>query len=339
MLFLAGVLGGMAAPTKQVGVLSLAGLVTILVLDGRAQFQRRWALKSAAIVLVGSLAAVAVWLLPFFLTSSLDDFYYANVTYNQLYSGEISIGERFANELRGLRYLSFVAAPLVAGTIATLVGVVRGRAAPNLSIPLIFLVAAYAGVAVSGRALPQYYVALLPPLALLSASTVSNALRVSRPSRWTVAAGSVTVLLALAASAPIFLQSTPEGRHTARFNNPVYTEPQNVSAAVGARIAELTGPDDTVFDFGRESQLYFYADRRPAIKFIYDRSFWLDPSTLAESLTALRQAKPRLIVDSVSHRDDPEWEGVFPSELRRLLDESYEYAGRVEFADLYTLKE
>jgi len=101
----------------------------------------------------------------------------------------------------------------------------------------------------------------------------------------------------------------------------------------------MSGPDDAIYNYGRASQLYFYADRRPASRFIYDRPFWLDPPTLDEAVEDLRASRPVLIVDTMAPRDHPLWEKAHPPPIRELLETEYEFVERVEFADIYRLKE
>jgi hypothetical protein len=128
------------------------------------------------------------------------------------------------------------------------------------------------------------------------------------------------------------LKATPEERHYAKIPSPL-SERENVSREIGLAVAGLTRSGDTIYDYGRDSQVYFYADRSPAIKYFYDRPFWLDSATLDEAMDDLVAAKPAAIVDSAP----PDQRR--PEELQRLLAEYYEPAGHVAFADLYRRKE
>jgi len=105
---------------------------------------------------------------------------------------------------------------------------------------------------------------------------------------------------------------------------------------LGAYIAARAGPDDTIFNLGRESQVYFYADRRPAVRYFYDYVYEYDEATVRITIDALRAEKPVYIIDSIQ---PPLYEPAQrPAEFERLLEEEYHYEGRVRFAELYRLK-
>ena len=108
------------------------------------------------------------------------------------------------------------------------------------------------------------------------------------------------------------------------------------SEFLGAYIAAHTTPDDTIFNLGRESQIYFYADRRPAARYFYDYVYSYDPETVRLTIDALRAAKPAFIIDSIQ---PPLFQpSDRPPEFDRFLSEDYEYGGHLYFADLYRLK-
>ncbi|HEY7465140.1 MAG TPA: hypothetical protein VIB47_00450, partial [Dehalococcoidia bacterium] len=138
-------------------------------------------------------------------------------------------------------------------------------------------------------------------------------------------------------NAPAYTAPTPSQKHLARFPD-WYAAPQIVSMAVAKRVAQLTTPDQPVYNFGRETQVYFYAHRKPAIRFMYDRPFYLDPSTFDEAMADLKEAPPALIFDSVSERSYPDWQATHPQAFREFLAAHYSFVERVEFADLYLLK-
>jgi hypothetical protein len=115
---------------------------------------------------------------------------------------------------------------------------------------------------------------------------------------------------------------------------------EGASRALGTYIAERTDPEDTIFNFGREAQVYFYADRRPAVRYFSDWPFWWDESTLYETMDALREAKPVYIIDSLQRPlFEEDFERYHPRVVTDFLAENYDYVGRVYFADVYRLKE
>lgn len=143
----------------------------------------------------------------------------------------------------------------------------------------------------------------------------------------------------------VYLRPTPEERHSAKFPG-AQAEEENLGPELGAYLAERTLPGESIYNFGRDSQIYFYADRRPAARRLYDRSFWLDPSTLVETIEILRAERPAYIVDTVRRTTPHPPAGLtvrvgpnyYPPAFAALLVDYYEFVGRVLYADVYRLR-
>jgi len=334
---LAGGLGALAVLTKQVAVINIAALGAFCVSYAALDGEWRRAIKWISALIGGFAAVVAVCLLPFVLTGSLGDFIYANFTYNRIYTNEISFRERMALERAGTYYFLMAATPFVAtAMMACLQRAFHWRSGLAFLV-IVWVVASQAGVMLSGRAFPHYYVALLPPLAILAGWYVANALLVARPKPLAICAVGLALIVSVLFNSSAFLAKSPNDRHLARFPDS-YAASQLVSGPVAARITALTTPNQAIYNYGRETQLYFYANRRPAIRFMYDRPFSLDPPTFDEAMNDLRKVRPILIVDSVSALTEQGWDAQHPAALREFLASEYEFVGRVEFADFYRLK-
>jgi hypothetical protein len=126
-----------------------------------------------------------------------------------------------------------------------------------------------------------------------------------------------------------------------RVSERVYTQKEweRTSENLGNYIQVRSNPDDLIFNYGRESQLYFYADRAPAVPYFYDWVLEYDEDALAQIITGLGEAKPAYIVDSAQAPLFDDWEAAHPPILTEFLAENYQYMGRVYFADVYKLKE
>jgi 4-amino-4-deoxy-L-arabinose transferase-like glycosyltransferase len=330
-----GVAGGLSVLTKQVafvGVMAAAGFVVVHAfrVDGA-----RHAARAAAIISFGALVVTGIVLAPFILRGAFDDFMYATWTYNRVYALQIPLENRIRFEIDGMKFFVIVAAPFaLLGTVGLIRAAWLGRR-KDVTLLMIWIGAAYAGVVLSGRAFPHYYVGLLPALAVLGGHGIPDA---SIARRLMLPVLCVAILVSALLNTTVYSQPTPEAKHTARFPN-VQPEMQNASRAVALRIAELTSPDEAIFEYGRETQLYFYAARRPAARFIYDRPFVLDPPTLEETMLDLAEDPPALIIDTASARDlalgrQPS----LPAAVRAFLAAEYEFVERLEFADIYRLK-
>jgi hypothetical protein len=110
------------------------------------------------------------------------------------------------------------------------------------------------------------------------------------------------------------------------------------SRSLGLYLKERTGPKDVIFNYGREAQVYFYADREPAIPYFYDWVLQFQAVPMQDILATLAETRPAYIVDSQQAPVFEDWAASHPAEWRLFLDEHYTYAGRIEFADVYVLK-
>jgi hypothetical protein len=116
----------------------------------------------------GSLISLAAVALPFALSGALDDFLYANLSYNWVYVGFLSGAQRLANLGLGLLFFCAVAAPFVAGALAGLVVIWRKRSAVTDYVLILWAIASAIGVASGGRFFPHYFLQLMPSLAVLT---------------------------------------------------------------------------------------------------------------------------------------------------------------------------
>jgi hypothetical protein len=145
----------------------------------------------------------------------------------------------------------------------------------------------------------------------------------------------VLVFVALSTNAVMYFAPKPAERRVAE--TVLYQkEWEEASRALGAYIRERTSSDETIFNFGREPQIYFYADRRPAAQYFYDWAYQYDDVTLQKTVEVLSLKRPAYIIDSVQPPLFPP--GPRPAALKALLDEDYEYVGSLYFADIYRLK-
>ncbi len=338
----AGALGALAMMTKQVAVWNLLALAAFATWWRWRAIGGGWrSAKPALCVVAGAGVTTALVAVPFAGSGALSDFLYANLSYNWLYMGALSFGERLGQLTNGVLFFSAVAAPLVAGAVVGLVNLLRGRTLPMEGLLILWALASVAGVATGGRFFPHYFFQLLPAAAVLTAMVIYTRFRkrdIEPLRRPAVVAGLLILAVALATNAMLYLAPDAAEKRVA----PTTFEHQqweSASQELAAYIAERTGPEDTIFNFGREAELYFYADRRPAVRYFADWPFWWDESTLYETMDALRETKPVYIVDSLQlPLFEEDFEQYHPRVFTDFLSENYDYVGRVYFADVYRLK-
>jgi hypothetical protein len=323
--------------TKQVAVWNLGVLLLGCLFMDAGALPLRARLSRLGLVTGGAAIAMSLILLPFIASGALDEFAYANFKYNYLYSSELPLDERLRKLSVSLRFFTIVAAPLVLASATATVFIVARFRHTFLLLLLPWLLACFLGVSSSGRFFPHYYGQALPVLSLLTTFSLLHILSQGKLIRCSLGATLALGLgVCLIVNGAVYLQPDPASRHVAKFTEP-QSEWESDSLDLAAYIRAETAPGDTIFNLGRETQLYFYADRRPASRFLYDRPFWLDPPALDEAIAELKQARPALIIDSLQ---PPMFArpSFHPPAIRELLAGDYEFVGRVAFANVYRLK-
>lgn len=338
-----GIFGGLAILTKQVAVWNLLALGGMALWWSWRKSGGGWrALLPSLCLGGGSALAIAVVALPWAYSGALGDFFYATVAYNYKYVGMVSNAQRLFLLKRTVLFFLFfsaVAAPLTIGALAGLLTLLRIRKPFGYYLLIIWALASAVGVATGGRFYPHYFLEIMPVLAILTAVVVYDRFRTRRfrpvPKVLLVAAA---LFVAISLTTSGLLYFAPDNTERT-FSDDVYyqKEWEEASRQLGAYIAARTAPDDRIFNYGRESQLYFYADRLPAAPYFYDWAYTYDENALAETIAVLREQPPVYIIDSVQPPlyDLSERSSAFGQFLR----ERYEYVGHIYFADVYRLKE
>jgi 4-amino-4-deoxy-L-arabinose transferase-like glycosyltransferase len=324
---LAGILGAFAVLTKPVAVANGASLAGLL-------FAANWRL--AAAFAVAAVATCAAAFVPFAVLGALPDAVYANFAYNALYSGETGTTEKLRQAFDGWVTFALTAAPFVLLAARGAVGAASRRDRADVAL-LAWAAASALGASMTGRFFPHYFLQTLPACALLGAwalSGIGPLLPRRRPDAVLFcAAGVAAIFVAVQLNiSAVYLKGDLESLEAR--DEAVIAERQLGVEAVGRYIADRSQPGDEIFNYGRESQVYFYAGRNPSTPYFYYRPFRLDESTLQETVSELRASPPAWIVDTSA---GDEWD-LYPPELFALLMERYVYEGRVEFADLYRLR-
>ncbi len=338
---LSGALCGAAMMTKQVAFWNLAALMVVAAaLRWRTEGLNFRTFRHSACLFAGAAAAVALVAVPFAVTGSLDELFYANVSYNWLYVGVLSYSERLVDFASGTAYVAAVAAPLAGGAIWGFLTIIRQRKQPLDYLILAWALASVAGVATGGRFFPHYFLHLMPAAAVLTALVVyelATKRRVAGIGRSVLAVGLLMVVVSLGTVGVMYVAPRAAEERLAE-SVAEQKEWESNSKQLGEYIAARTDPDDKIFNFGREAPIYFYADRRPAVRYFADWPFWWNEITLYGTVKALRETKPVYIVDTAQPPLFEDYNKYHPPVLMNLLEEEYDYVGRLYFADIYRLK-
>jgi 4-amino-4-deoxy-L-arabinose transferase-like glycosyltransferase len=309
-LLLAGVLTGVAVLIKQSAFdAGLAAVVYLLWTERRRGLRPAGILVGAALVPVAVAAASA---------ARLNDWLYAVVGYrfegDSLFTG--SAGGRF-HQL----WLSLPPAAKGLGLLAILAAI-GWRRAPLLA--RIWLGAAVVSVLGGGNFHPHYYIQLVPPLSVLGAVGLRTAWeRRPRPALALAFAG---VLASLAFALPVAFASPASQARTIWPHDPhlVY------DGAVANYVRAHTRARQPVLALWADASLYYLADRRPAIRYLWEQNVASVAGALADvrRVIAKRRAALVIVVQPLAKLD--------PSgRTARLLRREYRRVARVGGVPVY----
>jgi hypothetical protein len=218
--------------------------------------------------------------------------------------------------------------------------VARDEGNPDRQLLVLWLAACSLGVASTGRFYDHYFVQLLPAMALLVPAGVYF-LKRAWSSRWAKVTAMwllpLSAAIPLLISAAIYLQPTAEARHEVKYASGEGAL-ENKSADLARYLSAVTSKDDSIYNLGFQSEIYFYADRRAPTRFLFDHPFAVDEKYEIEALRDLQNEPPLYVIDSAVYEEDGLRDAnYYPVLIKRFIDENYEYIGRLYYADIYRL--
>ncbi len=339
---LSGVLNGLAIMTKEVSAFNLGFLVlwTLYPAWRRSELDRHH-LASVALLLGGCGLAVALTIAPFLVLGAFGDLWDGAVVFTLQYTGDRTVGERVGAVVVGAGVFAFIyAGPWIALSLLGFVYVVRRSEDRWGYLMAGWWVAGVISLAFVGRLFAHYYVHMLPALSLM----VPLGVRFLR-SRWQVAparAGAllfiigVLVIGAIGLNGQVYLHDSVDGRHLSKFPGDSRSLWEIQSPALARYVADNTSPDDTIYNLGVQSELYFYADRRSPTRYLYDLAFPADESNIEHALQELNEDMPTFVIDSA--RYEIRSDSYDRSGFDQFLADRYEYLGKMYYADVYRLR-
>jgi 4-amino-4-deoxy-L-arabinose transferase-like glycosyltransferase len=241
----AGALTGVAALFKyQAG---LAGIAWLAVALGLATTRDR--LRALAGLAAGFVAVAAAY--PFFFQAAgaWDDFVQWGWRYNFRYLSTLTAGE---TARMAAQHTALVAASwswLLGALVLGRRHIVRDR------LILVWLVAMLVAVVPGGRFFPNYFLMVLPPLALLVASALAPLTAARR--------GAVVTLGLLCLGVSLSAAWTWDRVR------PGMAHDDAAARAAGRHVAARSTPADTLFVWGNSPEIYYFADRVMATRFAW----------------------------------------------------------------------
>jgi 4-amino-4-deoxy-L-arabinose transferase-like glycosyltransferase len=270
LMFLCGALTGLAVAFKQVAGVNWVFLLAVYPLFCAAGPKWRSTAIFGACSAVGAAAVWALIILYFFLRHGLPDFmenvFFHNLQY--VHSLPWSVRAKFC--LQTFETIARSQALVWLLSAAGLWALFRARSSRLLIFLAGGLVASALGVSASGYFFPHYFQQLLPGLAIAS---VLGAHALYRAGFWQtlpgrargVASAGALLALPLTVLYPFWFSYSPETAVGKIYPGNTF----GLMPQFGERIAQMTRPDDRVYIFGAEPELFFYAHRTSATRYIF----------------------------------------------------------------------
>jgi len=290
---IAGVLSGLAMIVKQVAFTSLAFALLVALVSAWHGGARR-CLSHLGSVILGAAMPVVICFAWFWMAGSLRQLVDSSILFNWHYftmpwnMREERLLRGFANAIEDAPLLWLLGAW---GLLRCFL--LRKKRDWLLAGWLLFSIL---GICGAGTLYPHYFVQAVPALAAVAA--VGLYIVPARRSGFliTVAGVTVCVVFAVVMQWPYLTRYTLEEVSWKCFPG----QPFGFASKIGAYLKEHTSPDDKLFIFGSEPQIYFHAQRRCAVRYslvypLTDRS----PDALLrqqEVVQALRQNPPRYLL-------------------------------------------
>lgn len=343
---LSGFFSGLAILTKQTAVFSLGFFLMLLALQAAKQsgwpaWQSTEFRRRVGAMMAGCVAATGLVIAPFLATGTFSDMFEAVVVYSGGYVADVSLFTKLWILVRSPLYVLLVTGPMAVLAALGAVRLVKSQDRHAL-LACGWLLSSVIAIAVAGRFYQHYYVMLLPGAALLVPAGIDwFRLRWRTRTARALALAIMPVLaaLSLVINGQIYLQPSPEDRHVQKFSNHPMREWEVESSQLAAWIREHTAEGDLIYNLGFQSEVYFYADRKPASRLLFDNPFTVNGAFEDEAVRDLAKNKPVYIFDSAIYEPDGWLANYYSEPVSDFIKANYEYVGKVYYADVYRLRE
>ena len=302
LVFAGGLLFGLAFLMKQSGGVFVAGSA-IFVLVSNASGMPRWSrrLGATALFLVGALTPLVLVCLALWRAGTFNTFWFWTVVYASNYSTDLHTG--WVNLVSAMaRITPSLLVALALGALG-LVVVVRGPRTAGRNLILLLLASGALGTSAGLHFRPQYFLLMLPALAVLAAIGVAALGRLLAATGASALRRAVPVVLVAAALAQplyaswdVLFSLGPDQVSRAIYGLNPFPESVEVARYIRGRGAS----DDRIAVIGSEPQIYFYAGRRSATGYIYTYAL-MEPQPYAlamqqQMIQEVEAANPRYLI-------------------------------------------
>lgn len=203
-------------------------------------------------MLVSALAVIGY----FYLEGGLNDFLYWTVEFPRRYK-ESDVGGPPLGYI--LRYLgSTLLVPALLGIPSALWLAVTKRDIPG-TLPLLLVLAAGLAIALPGKYFPHYFIMIVPFLAIPAGIGLTTCTRMPRmPASLILLVVCAAIVFSLWKNYKFYAVYSPATVSIEKYGTPLFVE----SLKVAQYLKDHSRPNDYIFQWGFEPELYFLADRR-----------------------------------------------------------------------------
>ncbi len=326
----AGILIGSAILTKTVAVSNLFAIMAFLI------WQREY--KRILSLTIGTGITVSFPLLTYYAIGGreyVNDYWFANFTYNSLYLRQLRFPIRIFNFPIGI--ITENIAVWLLGITAAIYTLFHRKEITLLLISLNLLIGILL-IQYIGRGSPHYYIQLIPFLSLLTIALISGINKIQIRSALT------SILIASAIISIFNYKSIVLNTRTDQLLAPIFQtygrgKWYDNSVFLSTRLSQYVNPGDFIYNLGRESQIYFYTQTRSSSKYYYDRPVWLAPETMNTICSDLRRNKPKIVVDTLQppYFTGPIWE-QFRQKIFQCSNLKVTREEKIDFSTIYFIK-
>lgn len=292
-----GVLAAVALAFKPVVAPVVGLMLLVLLVRPGARLARVLACALGGLLVAAPVAG------SFAAAGAFAAFWDATVLYNLDYGSFVSFrdyGDTFAHQIREMRRALWPVAWAAALAPVALLPPRRSGRGRHLVLVAAWFVAALLAALAGGYLRRHYFVYLVPPVALLAGAGLHGLVRrlaLGRPAVVLAPLLALGIVAYAVAASPWYYHPSREEHRVRRIyhQNPFFESP-----SVGAWLAAHSEPDDSIFIFGSEPQILFYAQRRSATRYMFvyplHAPFGRVVERQREALREVREARPRYVV-------------------------------------------
>lgn len=343
---LAGAAGGATILTKTIYAIPMAFLFALAIYRRREGMPGwrpwlAWATWRGPLYMIGgSLLTLTVVLVPLVRAGAAWEMVNALTYYSMIYSEHASLLMRLGFAAKSPVYLLLLAGPWLLLAMMGAWALLRGEGRREGVLLVGWFGANMLSIFAVGRYYDHYYAVMLAPMALLIPAGVAVAARNYRTVPGQIF---IAVIIPLSLMTPlvqtlnIYAHRTPEARQAAKFDAGSTVLWEHQADELGLWLKERTSPEDSIWNFGFQSGIYFGADRMSPTRFYFDHAFGLDGDYEAEAIADLSADPPLYIADSAVHEEENPL-NYYSQPVSDWIKENYDFVGRVYFADVYRLR-